>query len=97
MARARRKDIQIQRDVIEQLRTAARLRLDHIEVRVERGQVVLSGWTASPAKRWAAGEAAHRVPGVVTVLNEILLPQPVASERSEGTPAALTAVLVAAS
>jgi osmotically-inducible protein OsmY len=74
MGRGLRSDDQIRQAVLARLRSTVRVDGDHIAVNVENGLCTLSGWLASPAKRWAAGEAAHRVPGVRVVLNDIVIP-----------------------
>ena len=93
MGRGSRSDDQIQRAVVARLKSSVRVDGDHIAVSVENGLCTLSGWLASPAKRWAAGEAAHRVPGVRVVLNDIVIPvlNPLPSELLDAAAAAVTA------
>jgi osmotically-inducible protein OsmY len=65
-------DERIRDEALEKIRYAARVPVEHIGVAVNNGQVILSGSVSSPVKRWAAGEAVLRVPGVVTVLNGLV-------------------------
>ena len=65
-------DERIRDEALEKIRYAARVPVEQIAVAVNNGQVILSGNVASPVKRWAAGEAVLRVPGVVTVLNGLV-------------------------
>jgi osmotically-inducible protein OsmY len=66
-----RTDVAIQRDVLEELKWAARVQPNEIGVVVKDGIVTLTGWVDSYTKRWAAEEAALRVKGVKAVANEI--------------------------
>ena len=45
-----------------------------VTVTVAAGEVALSGWLASPAKRWAVAESVRRLPGVARVRDAIELP-----------------------
>jgi osmotically-inducible protein OsmY len=65
-------DERIRDEALEKIRHAARVPVEHIGVAVTNGRVILSGSVTSPVKRWAAGEAVLRVPGVVTVLNGLV-------------------------
>jgi osmotically-inducible protein OsmY len=69
-----RNDEQIEREVLAQLRWAVGARCDHLVVTVKDGQVALTGWLASPAKRSEAGEAVRWVRGVERVVNNIVVP-----------------------
>jgi osmotically-inducible protein OsmY len=71
-----RTDEEIQRDVIAELKWDAQVQPNEIGVCVKDGVVILSGWVDSFLKKWAAAEAAHRVPGVKAVANdtEVRLP-----------------------
>jgi ABC-type Na+ transport system ATPase subunit NatA len=74
---ARRIGVVFGRDeALEKIRYAARVPVEHIGVAVTNGRVILSGIVGSPVKRWAAGEAVLRVPGVVTVLNDLVYRRP---------------------
>jgi osmotically-inducible protein OsmY len=78
-----RKDTEIQRDVLDEMRWEPRLRPNEIGVAVKDGIVTLSGWVDSYTKRWAAEEAAHRVRGVKAVANEVEVRLPTSSERTD--------------
>jgi len=78
-----RSDIDIQRDVLEELKWDARVQPNEIGVSVKNGVVTLTGWVDSYTKKWAAEEAAHRVRGVVAVANDIEVRLPVSSERTD--------------
>jgi osmotically-inducible protein OsmY len=69
-------DERIRNEALEKIRNTARVPLEHIGVMVSNGRVILRGKVASPVKRWAAGEAVLRVPGVVTVLNDLVYQRP---------------------
>jgi len=64
-------DCQIQQAVLRELAWDTRVRVAEIGVAVERGVVTLAGTVESWAKRVAAQQAAHRVPCVLDVVNEI--------------------------
>ncbi|MEY4543996.1 MAG: hypothetical protein RL685_191 [Pseudomonadota bacterium] len=64
-------DWEIQRDVLRELEWEAELREAEVGVQVDRRIVTLSGAVATPEKRQAAQEAAHRVSGVLDVANDI--------------------------
>jgi osmotically-inducible protein OsmY len=59
---------------------------NEIGVSVKDGVVILTGWVDSFLKEWAAEEAAHRVPGVKAVANDIEVRLP--SERTDADIAA---------
>ncbi|HEU4368353.1 MAG TPA: BON domain-containing protein [Methylomirabilota bacterium] len=64
-------DIQIHRDVLEELKWDSRVDETEVGVEVDNGVVTLTGTVTSWAKRIAAEEAAHRVSGVLDVANDI--------------------------
>jgi osmotically-inducible protein OsmY len=66
-------DEQVRRRVLHHLRAQMRLK-GEVTVTVAAGEVVLGGWLASPAKRWAVAESVRRVAGVAVVRNDIELP-----------------------
>jgi len=68
---ATRTDEEIQRDVLAELKWDAQLQPNEIGVMVKDGVVTLTGWVDSYLKKWAAEDAAHRVPGVKAVANDI--------------------------
>lgn len=83
-----RADDQIQKDVLDELGFDARVQPNEVGVIVKDGIVTLTGWVDSFVKKWAAEEAAHRVPGVVAVANDIEVRLPVSSERTDADIAA---------
>jgi len=66
-----RMDIQIQAEILDELRHDRHVRASDIGVQVVEGIVTLTGTVPSYAKKVAAAEAAHRVPGVLDVANDI--------------------------
>jgi len=66
-----RTDEEIQKDVLQELKWDATVQPNEVGVSVKDGVVTLSGWVDSYLKKWAAEEAAHRVPGVKAVANDI--------------------------
>jgi hypothetical protein len=64
-------DVQIQQDVIDELRWDARIQATQIGVSVRDGIVTLTGTVESCLERHIVQNAAHRVAGVVAVVNEI--------------------------
>jgi osmotically-inducible protein OsmY len=83
-----RTDEQIQRDVLEELNWDARVQPNEIGVAVKDGIVTLTGWVDSFTKKWAAEEAALRVPGAKAVANDIEVRLPFESERTDADIAA---------
>src|SRR5256885_4299384 len=71
MAVSTRTDEDIQADVLDELKWDMRVRPNEIGVMVKDGVVTLTGWVDSYLKKWAAEDAAHRVPGVKAVANDI--------------------------
>ena len=78
-----RSDIDIQRDVLEELKWDARVQPNEIGVAAKDGVVTLTGSVDSYTKKWAAEEAAHRVKGVKAVANDIEVRLPFSSERTD--------------
>lgn len=78
-----RTDEQIQKDVFAELKWDARVLPNEIGVAVKNGIVTLTGWVDSYVKRWAAEEAAHRVRGVVAVVNDLEVRLPSSAERAD--------------
>jgi osmotically-inducible protein OsmY len=83
MAVSIRTDEAIQTDVLEELKWDTRVRPNEIGVAVKDGIVALTGWVDSYLKKMAAEEAAHRVPGVKAVANEIEVRLPGSAERTD--------------
>lgn len=78
-----RTDEQIQRDVFAELKWDARVLPNEIGVAVKNGIVTLTGWVDSYMKRWAGEDAAHRVRGVVAVVNDLEVRLPSSAERTD--------------
>jgi osmotically-inducible protein OsmY len=78
-----RTDEDIQRDVLEELRWEATVQPNEIGVAVKDGVVTLTGWVDGYVKKWAAERAAHRVPGVTAVANDIEVRLPGSAERPD--------------
>jgi len=83
MAVSIRTDEAIQTDVLEELKWDSRVRPNEIGVAVKDGIVTLTGWVDSYLKKMAAEEAAHRVPGVKAVANDIEVRLPGFAERTD--------------
>ncbi len=83
MAMSIRTDEAIQTDVLEELQWDAHVRPNEIGVAVKDGIVTLNGWVDSFLKKMAAQEAAHRVPGVKVVANDIEVRLPGSAERTD--------------
>jgi osmotically-inducible protein OsmY len=83
MAISIRTDEAIQTDVLEELKWDAHVRPNEIGVAVKDGIVTLTGWVDSFLKKMAAQEAAHRVPGVKAVANDIEVRLPGFAERTD--------------
>jgi len=83
MAISIRTDEAIQTDVLEELKWDAHVRPNEIGVAVKDGIVTLNGWVDSFLKKIAAQEAAHRVPGVKAVANDIEVRLPGFAERTD--------------
>jgi len=76
-----RTDQEIQKDVLDELRWDATVQPNEIGVSVKGAVVTLTGWVDSYLKKWSAEEAAHRVPGVKAVANDIEVK--LATERTD--------------
>jgi osmotically-inducible protein OsmY len=64
-------DAEIQRQVLQELAWDPRVDASEVGVQVENGVVVLAGKIEHYAKKLAAAEAAHRVRGVLDVVNDL--------------------------
>lgn len=62
------------RGVLQQLATDGRVDPTSVAVEVHGGIAVLTGSADSPLAKHAAQEAAHRVPGVLDVVNHVRMP-----------------------
>ena len=78
-----RTDVDIQQDVLAELKWEAQLQPNEIGVSVKDGVVTLTGYVDSYLKKWAAEDAAHRVRGVTAVANDIEVRLPSTSERTD--------------
>jgi osmotically-inducible protein OsmY len=78
-----RTDEQIQRDVFAELKWDARVLPNEIGVAVKNGIVTLTGWVDSYMKRYAGEDAAHRVRGVIAVVNDLEVRLPSSAERTD--------------
>lgn len=88
MATNIRSDEDIRAEVIEELQWGPRVQANEIGVAVKDGIVILTGWVDSYLKKVAAEEAAHRVPGVKAVANDIEVRLPAFPERTDADIAA---------
>ncbi|HYK43328.1 MAG TPA: BON domain-containing protein [Thermoanaerobaculia bacterium] len=70
-ATASRSDVDIQQDVQRELRWDTRFEKAQVGVAVKNGIVALTGTVENFGKKWAASEAAHRVTGVLDVVNDL--------------------------
>jgi osmotically-inducible protein OsmY len=84
-----RTDEEIQKDVLAELKWDAEVQPNEIGVSVKDGVVTLTGWVDSFLKKWSAEDAAHHVPGVKAVANDIEVR--LASERTDADIAAAAA------
>lgn len=76
-------DAQYQQDVMQELRWDTRVKETDVGVEVDRGIVTLTGTVDSWPARIAAQEAAHRVAGVLDVVNELHVKLPTSTERTD--------------
>ena len=78
-----RPDIDIRRDVEDELRLNPDLDATDIAVAVKSGVVTLSGFVRSFSQRWEAERTAKRVSGVTGVANDIEVRLPVFNQRPD--------------
>ncbi len=78
-----RTDMDIQKDVIAELRWEPSLRDDDIAVGVRDGVVTLAGFVDSYADKWSAERVASKVKGVKAVANDIEVKLPSSSTRPD--------------
>jgi osmotically-inducible protein OsmY len=83
MATHIRTDEEIRSEVIQELKWDPRVQSNEIGVAVKDGVVTLTGWVDSYLKKIAAEEAAHRVPHVKAVANDIEVRLPGFAERTD--------------
>jgi osmotically-inducible protein OsmY len=79
----RKSDIQIQQDVMRELRWDTRIGSTEVGVEVDKGIVSLTGTVENFAKKHAATEAAHRVAGVLDVANDVQVHLPGTPGRTD--------------
>lgn len=78
-----RTDQDIQRSVLDELSWEPRLQPNEIGVTVEESVVTLTGSVENYAKKWAAERAAHRLPRVRAVANDIQVRLPASAQRTD--------------
>ncbi len=76
-------DIQLQRDVIEELRWEASINATQIGVAVKDGIITLSGDVSTYAEKWDAEQAAQRVSGVRGIAVDICVSLPGPDSRTD--------------
>lgn len=91
IATAVRTDLEIQNEVLAELKWEPRVQSNEIGVAVKEGVVTLTGHVDSYTKRWAAEEASHRVRGVKAVANDIEVRLGASYERTDSDIAASAA------
>jgi osmotically-inducible protein OsmY len=78
-----RTDMDIQKDVVAELKWEPSLRDDDIAVSVRDGVVTLAGYVDSYADKWKAERVVSRVKGVRAVVNDLEVKLPTRSERTD--------------
>ena len=78
-----RTDMELQKDVMEELKWEPRLVEDEIGVAVKEGVITLTGFVPDYAQRRIAARAAERVAGVKAVAQELVVKVPDAFRRSD--------------
>ncbi len=76
-------DAQLQHDVLCELRLETQMREADVSATVTSGVVAIAGMVAERKQKTAAQEAADRVPGVLDVVNDVKVCQPVSMPRSD--------------
>jgi osmotically-inducible protein OsmY len=76
-------DVQIQKDVLDELLWDTRIKATDVGVEVDKGVVTLTGKVPSYARKVAAREAAHRVAGVLDVVDDVEVHVPSTFQRSD--------------
>lgn len=79
-----RSDTEVKRDVEAELKFDYRIHDNNIGVAVHNGVVTLAGTAESAIERLAAGEAAHRVLGVLDVANDVQVKIPGSNRKTDG-------------
>jgi hypothetical protein len=83
MTTALMSDIELQRDVLDELKWEPSVDAAHIGVSVRNGVVTRSGHVSSYAERCAAERAANRMHGVQAVANELDVKLPGSLKRTD--------------
>jgi osmotically-inducible protein OsmY len=83
MSTAAMTDIELQHDVIEELKWEPSVNAAHIGVTVKDGVVTLTGHVPSYLEKFAAERAANRVSGVKAVANELDVKLPISDRRTD--------------
>jgi osmotically-inducible protein OsmY len=83
MSTATMSDIDLQRDVLNELKWDPAVNAAHIGVTVTNGIVTLTGYAESLAEKYAAERAAKRVLGVRAVANELEVKLPDSGKRTD--------------
>jgi osmotically-inducible protein OsmY len=78
-----RTDLDIKRDVEEELRANPDIDASDIAVSVKNGVVTLAGFVRSFAQRYEAEQTANRVAGVVGIANDIEVRLPIFNQRPD--------------
>jgi osmotically-inducible protein OsmY len=76
-------DLQIQQDVMRELRWDTRIGQTEVGVEVDKGIVTLTGTVDNYAKKWAAKEASHRVVGVLDVADDVVVHFPGTGKKTD--------------
>jgi osmotically-inducible protein OsmY len=84
-ATATRSDVDIQEDVLRELRWDTRFAFDkaQVGVSVRNGVVALTGTVENYGKKWAASDAAHRVASVLDVVNDLEVKLPGGAQKTD--------------
>ncbi len=69
-------DMELQKDVAEELKWDPRVTDDEIGISVRAGVVTLTGWVPNFAQKWAAVKAVERVAGVRAIAQELTVKMP---------------------
>ncbi|MCS7171886.1 MAG: BON domain-containing protein [Armatimonadetes bacterium] len=64
-------DARRHRRVVQEFEVDARVNPERVQARVENGVAILTGRVSGAVEKFAAQEAAHRVPGVLDVVNHL--------------------------
>lgn len=78
-----RTDLEIQKDVVAELKWEPSLRDDDIAVGVRDGVVTLAGFVDSYADKWTAERVASKVKGVKAIANDLEVKRPSGSARPD--------------